>query len=63
MLGLSVTTANNRRWSVAAQSIASGHGINSQAGSTPTTEGINLHSPCTDIVFKVVFSRLYVFGV
>ena len=51
MLGLSVTTANNRRWSVAAQSIASGHGINSQSGSTPTTEGITRHSPRKDMFF------------
>ncbi len=36
--GLAVTTANNRRWSVAAQSIASGHG--GQSGLTPTTECI-----------------------
>lgn len=39
--GLTVATTNNRRWSVAAQSIASGHGSGGgTAAITPTTESI-----------------------
>ena len=40
--GLTVATTNNRRWSVAAQSIASGHGSSVCGGTalTPTTESI-----------------------
>ena len=38
--GLTVSTPNNRRWSVAAQSIASGHGGNISQALTPTAESI-----------------------
>lgn len=37
---LTVATSNNRRWSVAAQSIASSHGMACQSSLTPTTESI-----------------------
>ncbi len=55
--GLTVATTNNRRWSVAAQSIASGHGSNTgQAAPTPTTETIPATTMTKCRRYKTFFS-------